>query len=172
MYAVIQSGGKQYRVSEGSVLKVEKIEAEQGSSIDLDKVLMVADGEDIKMGKHFAHHFTRIGILYAGTYRNRQNKILTLLASHLAAHTILPSLRLLDPYMTKINQRVQARVTDEVDTTPIAAVTTIGTTPGDIFFPAETHTAIASVTGHDFYSGFVNKFHMICEFPVSGAKRI
>lgn len=50
MYAVIQTGGKQYRVSEGTTLKVEKITAEEGASIDLDKVLMIADGDDLKVG--------------------------------------------------------------------------------------------------------------------------
>jgi large subunit ribosomal protein L21 len=50
MYAVIVSGGKQYRVSEGDVIRVEKIKADQGASVDLDKVLMVADGDDIKVG--------------------------------------------------------------------------------------------------------------------------
>ncbi|TVT56776.1 MAG: 50S ribosomal protein L21 [Sedimenticola thiotaurini] len=50
MYAVIQTGGKQYRVSEGDTVKVEKLGAEEGASLDLDKVLMVANGEDIKIG--------------------------------------------------------------------------------------------------------------------------
>ena len=50
MYAVIQTGGKQYRVSEGDTLKVEKLGAEEGASVDLDKVLMIADGEEIKVG--------------------------------------------------------------------------------------------------------------------------
>lgn len=50
MYAVIETGGKQYRVTEGQSIKVEKIDAEAGSSIDLDKVLMVANGEHIKVG--------------------------------------------------------------------------------------------------------------------------
>ena len=50
MYAVVQTGGKQYRVSEGSTLKVEKIDADEGASIALDKVLMVADGDDMKVG--------------------------------------------------------------------------------------------------------------------------
>ena len=50
MYAVIQTGGKQYRVSQGDVLRVEKINSEEGSSIKLDKVLMVADGGDVKVG--------------------------------------------------------------------------------------------------------------------------
>ena len=50
MYAVIQTGGKQYRVSEGSTVKVEKINADQGASVELDQVLLVADGEDVKVG--------------------------------------------------------------------------------------------------------------------------
>ncbi|MDH5258240.1 MAG: 50S ribosomal protein L21 [Gammaproteobacteria bacterium] len=50
MYAVIKTGGKQYRVTEGQTLKVEKLDAEKGSSIDLSEVLMVADGENIKIG--------------------------------------------------------------------------------------------------------------------------
>ncbi|MBK1723397.1 50S ribosomal protein L21 [Thiocystis violacea] len=50
MYAVIQTGGKQYRVSEGDTVKVEKLAAEQGASIDIEQVLMVADGDDVKVG--------------------------------------------------------------------------------------------------------------------------
>jgi large subunit ribosomal protein L21 len=50
MYAVIQAGGKQYRVVQGSTLKIEKIEAEEGASLELDKVLVVADGDDVKVG--------------------------------------------------------------------------------------------------------------------------
>jgi large subunit ribosomal protein L21 len=50
MYAVIKTGGKQYRVSEGQTLKVEKIAADEGASVDFDEVLMVADGDDITVG--------------------------------------------------------------------------------------------------------------------------
>lgn len=50
MYAVIKTGGKQYRVSEGDTLKVETIKAEEGDSVELDQVLMVADGDNIKIG--------------------------------------------------------------------------------------------------------------------------
>lgn len=53
MYAVIQTGGKQYRVAPGDRLKVEKITAEAGASVELDKVLMVADGENVKVGKPY-----------------------------------------------------------------------------------------------------------------------
>ena len=53
MYAVIKTGGKQYRVTEGQTLKVEKLDAEAGSNIELDQVLMVADGENVKIGAPF-----------------------------------------------------------------------------------------------------------------------
>jgi large subunit ribosomal protein L21 len=50
MYAVIVTGGKQYRVSQGDKLRVEKLDAAEGESVDLDQVLMVVDGEDVKIG--------------------------------------------------------------------------------------------------------------------------
>ena len=50
MYAVIESGGKQHRVTEGEVLKLEKIEAGAGDTVDFDKVLMVGAGADVKIG--------------------------------------------------------------------------------------------------------------------------
>ena len=50
MYAVIKTGGKQYKVTEGQTLKVEKLPVEEGGSIDLNEVLMVADGDDVKVG--------------------------------------------------------------------------------------------------------------------------
>ena len=50
MYAVIVSGGKQYRVSEGQTLKLEKLAAEQGANVEFDRVLLVANGEEIKVG--------------------------------------------------------------------------------------------------------------------------
>jgi large subunit ribosomal protein L21 len=53
MYAVIQTGGKQYRVSEGDTLKIEKLEAEEGASVDFDRVLMVADGDAVSVGAPF-----------------------------------------------------------------------------------------------------------------------
>jgi large subunit ribosomal protein L21 len=51
MYAVIESGGKQHRVIEGETLKLEKLEAATGESIDFDKVLLVGEGEDVRIGK-------------------------------------------------------------------------------------------------------------------------
>ena len=50
MYAVFKTGGKQYKATTGDVLKVEKIEAEKGATLELDQVLMVGEGEDVKIG--------------------------------------------------------------------------------------------------------------------------
>ena len=50
MYAVILSGGKQHRVVEGEVLKLDKIEEATGASISFDKVLMAGSGTDVKIG--------------------------------------------------------------------------------------------------------------------------
>jgi large subunit ribosomal protein L21 len=58
MYAVIQTGGKQYRVSEGDTLKVEKLVVEPGSDVALDKVLLVADGDTIKVGTPYVEGCT------------------------------------------------------------------------------------------------------------------
>jgi large subunit ribosomal protein L21 len=50
MYAVIKTGGKQYRVSEGETLKVEKLEVEPGKKVTFDEVLMIADGDKVQVG--------------------------------------------------------------------------------------------------------------------------
>ncbi|WP_344959848.1 50S ribosomal protein L21 [Zobellella aerophila] len=50
MYAVIQSGGKQHRVAEGQVIRLEKLDIETGASVEFDKVLMVAQGENVTVG--------------------------------------------------------------------------------------------------------------------------
>jgi large subunit ribosomal protein L21 len=51
MYAVVTSGGKQYKVEEGDILRVEKIPGQVGGSITFDQVLMVSDGENINVGQ-------------------------------------------------------------------------------------------------------------------------
>ena len=50
MYAVIKTGGKQYRVAAGEKLKIEQIPAEVGAEITLDEILMVGEGETVKIG--------------------------------------------------------------------------------------------------------------------------
>lgn len=53
MFAVFQSGGKQHRVTEGDVLKLEKLNAEPGEEVVFDQVLMVANGDDVTVGEPY-----------------------------------------------------------------------------------------------------------------------
>jgi large subunit ribosomal protein L21 len=50
MYAVIETGGKQYRVAEGDTLYVEKLDGDVGDTISFDRVLLIADGDDVSVG--------------------------------------------------------------------------------------------------------------------------
>jgi large subunit ribosomal protein L21 len=50
MYAVFRSGGKQYRASKGEVLKLEKLDADEGANVKFDEVLLVGEGSNIKVG--------------------------------------------------------------------------------------------------------------------------
>ena len=50
MYAVIKTGGKQYKVSEGETLKIEKLELGPGEKVTFNEVLMIADGENVQVG--------------------------------------------------------------------------------------------------------------------------
>jgi ribosomal protein L21 len=50
MYAVLVTGGKQYRVAQGETLRVEKLEAEAGNSITFDNILLLGDGDGITVG--------------------------------------------------------------------------------------------------------------------------
>ena len=51
MYAVIATGGKQYRVTKDAVLRVEKLDAELGSTVEFGEVLLVGEGAEVKLGK-------------------------------------------------------------------------------------------------------------------------
>jgi large subunit ribosomal protein L21 len=51
MYAIIKTGGKQYRVENGLKLKIEQIPADIGSEVVIDQVLLISDGDNISMGK-------------------------------------------------------------------------------------------------------------------------
>ncbi|MGD9018148.1 MAG: 50S ribosomal protein L21 [Desulfobacterales bacterium] len=50
MYAVVKTGGKQYKVQEGDVLRVEKLPGDVGTEITIDQVLLLADGESVSVG--------------------------------------------------------------------------------------------------------------------------
>lgn len=50
MYAVIETGGKQYKVSEGDVIYIEKLDVEAGADVAFDKVLLIGEGSNVKVG--------------------------------------------------------------------------------------------------------------------------
>jgi large subunit ribosomal protein L21 len=50
MYAIVETGGKQFRVSEGSVIRTDLIETEVGASVTFDRIVLAADGDDVSIG--------------------------------------------------------------------------------------------------------------------------
>ena len=53
MFAVFKSGGKQHRVSEGEVVRLERLDAEPGASVEFDEVLLIAEGDTVNVGAPF-----------------------------------------------------------------------------------------------------------------------
>jgi large subunit ribosomal protein L21 len=64
MYAVIATGGKQYRVAEGDVVRIEKLAAELGATVEFDKVLLVGSGSDVKVGAPLVAGSTVSGVVH------------------------------------------------------------------------------------------------------------
>jgi large subunit ribosomal protein L21 len=73
MYAVIKTGGKQYRVQPGETVQVEKLDAEVGKTVEFNEVLMVADGENVRLGKP---HVTGVKVVAEVVDQGRDTKIL------------------------------------------------------------------------------------------------
>ena len=73
MYAVIKTGGKQYRVSPGEEVKFEKLPGEIGDSISFDKVLIVSDGENVQIGQPYLENTSVQGRL---TRHGKNRKII------------------------------------------------------------------------------------------------
>ena len=61
MYAILVTGGKQYKVSEGDVIYVEKLGVEDGSTVTFDQVLAVGEGADLKVGAPYVEGATVVG---------------------------------------------------------------------------------------------------------------
>ncbi len=65
MYAVIKTGGKQYKVAEGDFLKIEKIEGQAGAEVIFDEVLLVSKGDATEVGKPFVKKAKVVGEIIA-----------------------------------------------------------------------------------------------------------
>ena len=74
MYAVIATGGKQYRVREGDSLRVERLDAEEGAEIEIDRVLLVGDGERVAVGRPFVES-GKVAATVKGHGRHRKIKV-------------------------------------------------------------------------------------------------
>ena len=68
MYAIIATGGKQYKVSEGDVIKVEKLDAEVGATVTFDQVVAISDGE-LKVAGDVANSNVTATVMDQGKYR-------------------------------------------------------------------------------------------------------
>ncbi|MDI6869905.1 MAG: 50S ribosomal protein L21 [Bacillota bacterium] len=65
MYAIIETGGKQHRVSEGDVIAVEKLDAAPGESVTFERVLLLADGEKVAVGQPYVEGAKALGRVVA-----------------------------------------------------------------------------------------------------------
>lgn len=73
MYAVIHTGGKQYRVQPGETVQVEKLDAEVGNTVEFNEVLLVADGENVRLG---TPHVAGVKVVAEVVDQGRDSKIL------------------------------------------------------------------------------------------------
>ena len=69
MYAIIATGGKQYKVEEGDVIRVEKLEAEDGSEVTFDNVIMITKDKDVKTGDAVMSAFVKATVVKTGKAR-------------------------------------------------------------------------------------------------------
>ncbi len=63
MYALVEILGKQYKVEQGSVLKIDRVQQEKGSSVEFPSVLMVSDGEKVRIGSPYLKGVTVKGVV-------------------------------------------------------------------------------------------------------------
>ncbi len=93
MYAVIKTGGKQYRVQEGEVIRIEKLKADIGSEVTFDDVMMIGEGADIKAGADVADAKVTAVITEAGrgqkivVFKKRRRKNYRLTQGHRQSFT-------------------------------------------------------------------------------------
>ena len=71
MYAIVETGGKQQRVSTGDVISIEKVEGDKGSTIEFDKILAVGSGDDVVLGKPYVGNAKVIGSIVS-QYRDKK----------------------------------------------------------------------------------------------------
>jgi len=75
VYAVVETGGKQYRVEEGQVIKVERLPQSTGDELELDRVLLVAKGEDVLVGRPLVEG-ARVRATVVGEGKNKKRVVM------------------------------------------------------------------------------------------------
>ena len=154
MYAVVKTGGKQYRVSKDDVIVVEKLAADTGASVELDQVLMLDDGKDALIGTPLVDG-ARVAATVLDQARNdkviifkkRRRTGYKRLKGHRQQVTIL---RITDIKGSKASPaRAAAPVTDDAKPaepapTPVVAETPVEATPAAVETPVEATTEAAA----------------------------
>ena len=74
MFAVIKTGGKQYKVKKGDTLRVERLPEEEGASIEIDEVLLIGDDSDVAVGTPYVEG-SKVSATVKGHGRNRKVKV-------------------------------------------------------------------------------------------------
>ncbi len=74
MYAIVRTGGKQYRVTEGQILEVEALPGEPGDSVELTDVLMLGEGKDVKIGQPLIEG-AKVGAQITGQHKSRKVQV-------------------------------------------------------------------------------------------------
>lgn len=82
MYAVLQSGGKQYRISEGQTVRLEKLNTKIGDMVEFDQILMIANGKNINIG----HPFVENGKITAEIIAHGRSAKITVIKFHRRKH--------------------------------------------------------------------------------------
>jgi large subunit ribosomal protein L21 len=122
MYAVIKTGGKQYRVAEGQTLRVEKLDAQQGASVELAQVLMIANGEQFTLGTPYVDE-GRVTAIVKAHGRNpkveivkfRRRKHYRKQMGHRQHYTELQIARIAGPGITAAMPETASTMQDTVD---------------------------------------------------------
>lgn len=81
MYAVVETGGKQYKVNVGQVIEVEKLAAEKGETVELDRVLMVSDDEQVQVGTPLLEG-AKVSATVLANFKDRKKIIFKYLPRH------------------------------------------------------------------------------------------
>jgi len=156
MYAVVKTGGKQYRVSKEDVIIVEKLAADTGASVELDQVLMLDDGKDALIGTPLVDG-ARVAATVLDQARNdkviifkkRRRTGYKRLKGHRQQVTILRITDILAKGVKARPARAVAPVTDEarpaeLATTPVVAETPVEATPAAVETPVVATTEAAA----------------------------